>query len=689
MKKTYGGVFLLNLLVGVLLCSQDKEATEAPVPSMTSERIRLSYVDPARCTQLLQLYGVSIGSPSTPVDPKKLPVVVPLPTTKFHETIPDHEKVFPQTEVDPINELLLFYDPSLPEAAGKIRRIIKEQVDLPARKIMIEAMVLEISSNALDELGVQWDFNRGSTAVSDSNFVNTKLDGANKDGTLLIGSIAYPDPTSAQLDATITNVFREFNVRLKALVQDGSAQVLSRPSVLTLDNRMAYINVSEKIPIANTKFVKDYVSAVDFRDVTAGIELAVRPRINQDGTEVSLQINASVSAPVPGKDQVVRGTNNNVVLASAPTLSIREVKTYARIANDTPFIVGGLIAKDSEQVIKKVPLLGDLPLLGALFRSKNEKGQKREVIIVITPSVLPDDSPSHAGMPKDEDLFDQFGHRLFRDAYRIRSEDTFDLRYLTENKGLRRLQEVADRIVNDHRHLIEAYPYENFANGAVPGEDALVRRQIYEVLKRQGAAEVLDQEKLIIFSRDEALGAGFKVRFLADYLRDEAPFVLTPKGDGRAIGLCFRMTRNAMGAEELLGEPVPETKVVPCPDEKTWRQLLMASNKRSGWAGQKQVIFLRHLGDLERLKNAVLMKKIISLNTADYILKLKNFTRGRLLRMPTVREEDVELVDADVAICFYHSELYYPALREALQADYQVFRQTLQGSPYGEGVVSP
>ena len=679
---------VINLAITGMVRSQDEPVEEAAEPTMSSERIRLSYVDPARCTQLLQLYGVTIGKPTEAVDPKKLPVVVPLPTTKFHETIPDHEKVFPQTEVDPINELLLFYDPTMPEEAGRIRRIIKEQVDLPARKIMIEAMVLEISSSALDELGVQWDFNRGASAISDANFVNTKLDGANPDGSLLIGSIAYPDAGNAQLDATITNVFREFNVRLKALVQDGSAQVLSRPSVLTLDNRMAYINVSEKIPIANTKFVKDYVSAVDFRDVTAGIELAVRPRINQDGTEVSLQINASVSAPVPGKDQVVKGVSN-VVLASAPTLSIREVKTYARIANDTPFIVGGLIAKDSEQITKKVPLLGDLPLFGALFRSKNEKGQKREVIIVITPSVLPDDSPSHAGMPKDEDLFDQFGHRLFRDAYRIRSEDTFDLRYLTENKGLRRLQEAADRIVTDHKHLVKTYPYENFANGAVPGEDALVRRQIYEVLKRQGAAEVLDQEKLIIFRRDDALGAGFKVRFLADYLREEAPFVLTEKGDGRAVGLCFRMTRNAVGAEELLGEPVPEMKVVSCPDEKTWRQLLMASNTRKGWASQKQVIFLRHLGDLDRLKNAVLMKKIISLNAADYILKLKNFTRGRLVRMPTVREKDVELVDADVATCFYHSELYYPALQEALQADYHALREALKDSPYGDGIVRP
>ena len=296
------------------------------------------------------------------------------------------------------------------------------------------------------------------------------------------------------------------------MVQDGAAQVLSRPSVLTLDNRMAYINVSEKIPIANTKFVKDYVSAVDFRDVTAGIELAVRPRINKNGTEVSLQINASVSAQVPGKDKVVLGSGN-IELARAPTLSIREVKTYARIANDTPFIVGGLIAKDSEQTLKKVPLLGDIPFLGTLFRSKNETGQKREVIIVITPSVLPDESPVHAGMPKDDDLFDQFGHRLFRDAYRIRAEDTFDLRYLTENKGLKKLQNTVNRVVTDHPQLSTEYPYAKFANDAVPGEEALVERQIYEVLKRQKASEVLDEEKLIFFTRDESKKSGFQVRF--------------------------------------------------------------------------------------------------------------------------------------------------------------------------------
>lgn len=677
--------FLRNSFVLLLTCgsiiSYHSFSQEGSYPEvdMVSDRIRLSYVNPSRCIQLLQLYGVRVDTALGPIDRSKLPVVVALPETKFHETIPDHEKVFPQTETDPINELLLFYDSADPVSAGKIRKIVNQYIDLPARKIMIEAMVLEISSASLEELGVEWDFNSGKEGVSGGNFVNQKLDGAND--SLILGKIKYPSAGSAQLDATLTNVFNEFNIRLQALVEEGSAQILSRPSVLTLDNRMAYINVSEKIPIANTKFVKDYVSAVDFRDVSAGIELAVRPRISRGGDEVSLQINASVSARVPGKDTNVLG-KDDILLASAPTLSIREVKTYARIANDTPFIVGGLIAKDSEQTSQKVPFIGDIPFLGKLFQSNNETGQKREVIIVITPSVLPEDSAVHASMPNDDDLFDQFGNRLFRDAYRIRAEDTFDLRYLTENQSLQKLQKVADRIVQDHAKYGMIYPYQKFADGSIPGEDALVRRQIYEVLKRQEASAILDSEKLIFFKSDDEGGAGFKVQFLAKYLKENAPFVLTENGDGRAVGLCFRLTRTSTEAEELLMEPVPEIKIVDCLNEEIWRKLLLQSNAQKNGETQKQVIFLRHQKDLERLKTAILMKKIISLNASDYILKLKNFTRGRLLRMPSIREEDVELIDADVATCFYHSELYYSALRESLRKDFVAFRQALSGTDY-------
>ena len=670
-------VFFTVIALALSTCGTafaQKTADDDPI-EMVSRRLRLSYVDPTRCTQLLKLYGITVGSVTAAVDPKKLPVVVALPETKFHETVPAPSGTFPRTETDPLNELMVFYDSSEPSQFGRIVRIVREQIDIPARKIMIEAMVLEISSQALKDLGVQWEINTDN--VHGGNFIGRHFDKDN----LTVGKIIPSAIGDSQLNLSITNVFREFNIRLQALVKEGTAEVLSRPSVLTLDNRMAYINVSEKIPIATTKFAKDFISAVDFRDVTAGIELAVRPRINEDGSEVSMQINASVSARVPGENNDVRDKVGNL-LASAPTLSIREVKTYARIANDTPFIIGGLIAKDSAETVHSVPILGKIPILGALFRSKSKTGLKREVIIVITPSVLPEENVVNKSMPKDEDLFDSFDHRLFRDAYRIRDEDTFDLRYLTENRGLLKLQAIADRIVTDDVRLAEAYPYNRFADRAVPGEDALVRRQIYEVLKHREAAEKLDARKLIFFRKDEDLGTGFRVRFLSEHLEEVAPFVLSNKKTGKAFALRYQFRRDSASASELLEEPVPEMAIVDCPDKATWRRLLWELNQPGPKGEVRRVIILRNRDDLERLKFAVLMKKTIELNTEKNILQLKSFTRGRLLRMPTVREDDVELIDFEVAACFFHSEQYYAALQSALRRDYAAFNTALLGTQY-------
>ena len=223
---------------------QDEPDAEDPPPEMVSKRLRLSYVDPLRCSQLLKLYGITVGSATAPIDPAKLPVVVALPETKFHETVPDHKSAFPRTETDPLNELMVFYDALHPEQFGNILRVIREQIDMPARKIMIEAMVLEISSTALKELGVQWDLTGNAAG---GNFINrhmTREITVKKDDKdeplpadkLLIGQIVAPAAGAAQLDVSVTNVFREFDMRLKALVRDGSAEVLSRPSVLTLDN---------------------------------------------------------------------------------------------------------------------------------------------------------------------------------------------------------------------------------------------------------------------------------------------------------------------------------------------------------------------------------------------------------------------------------------------------------------------
>ena len=88
----------------------------------------------------------------------------------------------------------------------------------------------------------------------------------------------------------------------------------------------------------------------------AGITLSLRPRIDTDGKEVSMQVNAEVTAKVPDADVNVRN-ESGTILASSPTISNRSVRTYVRVANNTPFIIGGLIAKDKQVSKDKVPVL--------------------------------------------------------------------------------------------------------------------------------------------------------------------------------------------------------------------------------------------------------------------------------------------------------------------------------------------
>ena len=121
-----------------------------------SHRVTLSYIDPLRATQLLSLHGYKIGKPEEAVDPKSLPMDIALPGTTFHEIIPKPEEKFPQTETDPINELIIFHNPSIPSQLSEILSKISNDIDKPARQIMIEAMILEVSETALDELGVKW-----------------------------------------------------------------------------------------------------------------------------------------------------------------------------------------------------------------------------------------------------------------------------------------------------------------------------------------------------------------------------------------------------------------------------------------------------------------------------------------------------------------------------------------------------
>ena len=646
---------------------------------VVSKRVTLSYIDPERAGQLLGLHGFTVAKAEGQLDKTKLPVTVPLPSTKFHEAIPKDGEKFPLTETDPIGELVVFYDEDQPGQVSSVIATLREHIDVPARQIIIEAMILEISSTALKEMGVKWT--RTSGAKESGNFINSKL------SNLLIGSLKHP-ATDAALDFTTKGIFHDINAQIKALVRDGRAEILSRPSVLALNNRMALISVAEDIPVARSSYAKNDYQSTSFSKEKAGITLALRPRIDAEGDEVSMQVNAEVTAKVPDADLEVRN-KDGMILASAPTISRREVRTYVRVANNTPFIIGGLIAKDKQSTVDKVPLLGDIPLLGGLFRSKKSTAVKREVIIVLTPFVLPEENLSGKNMPKDEDAFDSVDNQLFRDAYRIRAEDTFDLNYLTQNHRLRSMKALASRITAEDIGLEEKYPYNRFAGTAIPGEDILCHRQIYEVLKRQEIASKLDASKLIFFKPDRNIQSGFRVQFLQQYLAANAPHILTSKGGKTALAITFILQRSSDAARSILKEPVPAVQLVDCPAEDTWSRLLWDLNKPDPESKPSFTILLRNAGDIERLKYAVLMKKTVELNTKSQVLQLSSFTRGRLLLMPTVKPKDVELIDGDVARGFFYSEQYYQALQNIMEQDISAFRRVIEEKDHLRKLINP
>ena len=646
---------------------------------VVSKRVTLSYIDPVRAGQMLSLHGFVVGKPEEKIDKTKLPVIVPLPSTTFHEAIPKVGEKFPLTETDPIGELVVFYDENQPGQISSVIATLREHIDVPARQIIIEAMILEISSTALREMGVKWS--RAPGARESGNFINSHL------SELSIGSLKHP-ATDAALALTTKGIFHDINAQIKALVRDGQAEVLSRPSVLALNNRMAYISVSEDVPIARSSYAKADYQSTSFSKEKVGITLALRPRIDAIGEEVSMQVNAEVSAVVPDADLEVRD-HNGVLLASSPTFSRREVRTYVRVANNTPFIIGGLIAKDKQSTVDKVPILGDIPLLGALFRSKKDTAVKREVIIVLTPFVLPEEHVRGRNMPKDEDAFDSVDNQLFRDAYRIRAEDTFDLNYLTENHQLRSMKALATRIIAGDIGLAEQYPYNRFVGPAIPGEDILCHRQIYEVLKRQKTALKLDANKLIFFKPDQNIQSGFRVQFLQQYLAANAPHILTDKGGKTALAITFILQRSSDAAHSILKEPVPAVQLVDCPDEDAWSRLLWDLNKPDPENKPSFTVLLRNARDIERLKYAVLMKKTVELNTESQVLQLSNFTRGRLLLMPTVKPRDVELIDGDVARGFFYSEQYYQALQNVMEQDISAFRRVIEEKDHLKKLINP
>ncbi|MGY8827540.1 MAG: type II secretion system protein GspD [Candidatus Latescibacterota bacterium] len=555
----------------------------------------------------------------------------------------------------PEERLLLVYDRNDPEPLEKLVNLLRTQIDVPAQQIVIEALVIEINNNNLSDLGV--DFS-GQQENGRFSFENSET-----------GS----GVTSLLFSRDAFTNFIDFRGKLEALQETGNAEVLSSPSVLVLNDRQARIQVGRQIPVAKTTATTSSVSkGIEYFPV--GIVLNLRPRINRESTEVTMQIETIISSiSVESAARLEQGSSG---IEFSPIIDNRLVETYVRVADGTPFIIGGLLSTDQQSTRAQVPLLGSVPYLGRLFSRERVETEQREVIVVITPHIVPLEENSFSYLiPKDSDLFDRFDTQLFRNAYRVRDDDVWDLNFVQESPILFDMMQRIRQHSTENVMLQRKEPFNSLLKGRVPGEEVLVRRMLYEIVAGLDFSREINLEQVFFFTPPEDEGRG--KRFSDDLTLDDIlPKALAKAENAAMLSFEARPVPTAGHAFSLPLATVRDT-VVAAKDQD---DLLWDMNvyDEHGQAEQWSVV-LANEDDIERLQQVLVLKRVLELNK-NLPLTMQGFRPGVQILFPT--REDMRsryhLIDREVAQLFFETKFPY-------QIAERIFNETVQQVNTGLG----
>jgi type II secretory pathway component GspD/PulD (secretin) len=279
-------------------------------------------------------------------------------------------------------------------------------LDQPRPQVLIQVLLAEVTLDSEQDLGVEWNITK--TVENAKVATGTDLGVLNDLKTL------------GGFSTAVTG--SDYNFLIRALQNDGRLEVLSRPQILTADNKPATINVGQRVPIVTGSQVTPLggtASTIEYQDV--GVSLQVTPRIGADGA-VRMEVTttnsdlSSTTITVPSNSG-----NGNVGL---PIINQRRATTSVSVQSGQSIIIGGLIQNSEDNRVKKVPYLGDIPGLGVLFRSKSKTINRKELLILLTPQVLLSGT-QHGKIEdihdvtrkqlEDSTLKDQFHHDEFRD----------------------------------------------------------------------------------------------------------------------------------------------------------------------------------------------------------------------------------------------------------------------------------
>lgn len=263
-----------------------------------------------------------------------------------------------------------------PRVIAEIQEIVSV-MDVPARQVMLEARIVEVSTNDLKELGIDWDLLNRQTFIIVEGAPDPAPPGQ------LPEELPFTSGRAKRNAINQTSVqAKAFEVALDMLIREGNARVLAQPKIATLNGRTANMLIGSRIPytISSTVFAGGGAAPTQrIEKEEVGIKLDITPLINADGY-ITTTIKPEVST-VTG----FTGENSDL-----PIVSTRQASTTVRLKDGNSVIIGGLLSEDKTTNVTKLPILGSIPILGYLFQHQSITTRKLDLVIEVTPRILPE-----------------------------------------------------------------------------------------------------------------------------------------------------------------------------------------------------------------------------------------------------------------------------------------------------------
>jgi len=311
---------------------------------------------------------------------------------------------------------------------NNLKNIIKK-LDIEKKQVYIKALIVELDNDLIEDIGIKFGILGGKSYSGGLYTFSSNLNG---------GDAISVNTSSIGLEIPNVTSTLALGASLNLLNKTYGLDIISEPSILCINNRSSSIYVGETISIQTGTTITDggnTTNSYERQDV--GLTLNVKPRVSKKN-KVYLEITT-----------LVENIKNRDDTYYNPDTSKKEIKTQAILNNGESVIIGGLMEKKSEKTIQKIPIAGDIPLIGELFKNRSKNSQNKNLVVIVTPYIVPNDKDLtyvRKELSKLKSLEDQFLEKVL-----------IDLKKKKQSKLEKSEQKVKTKNVNLHEKMLKEY----------------------------------------------------------------------------------------------------------------------------------------------------------------------------------------------------------------------------------------